>query len=444
MVSFDVGRMSRLAAGCVGGLGVFTSLVTSVQSVHQLLDENFWYVLLVGWGFAVAASFPPPVSRRIGFTPPTNSIRDKFVTYLRFLGQRFTAYLLVLLITGACASLGYWRYYKTHLQVEQGKLGEPEPIPPKSGAFWWGLLGGDAWAAQPSRPIGPDKIGVASKKPEGTKTGGGAVQTHRVLQFALSSGKSSYYEAPSTPGARTQGNQSAYIATYRLLEGIDKIRQEGGCLLDFSNRAETSRAALKQYLRTKPGKIDLIKFVNEGDFLSLTRRQPKEAMRMLPQGKEWKDLPSGDYDAILDWAVSCIGITHPVFRVTLENPRDEQVTITRIYYEIEDVNNVTKGTTHEELIQPMFIVAHMLPAERGSFCQDIPPVSLPPKRPKSFELQLSGLPKASDAVYTMKLSIEASKPTGRGLVFTTDRFRVSLSGRSSGARFPIAQRCVRP
>jgi len=399
MLGFDLGNVPRWLMGGIGGLGVLISIVSNFKTVHQLADENFGLVLFVGWGLASFALIPKAPPRQIR-TPSAEPLK----------GSGLRHYVPIALLSFLCVVAWGWRYWKANVEEVPGKPPEPV-IPPKIGESLKALLlGGSAWAAQPP--------------------------SVKLLQFDLSQGRSSYKAFEPPLPVTAEGNTSGPSVTFKLSPEAVRMRESKECVPGFKARSETARHALRRHLE-KTGKREFLMHVEKGNFLELARLQMGGAVpQMLPQGDEWKQLPGADYDAILDWFISCIGVVHPVFVLTLENPLGEPVTVTHARYEIVDIDK-SKGVAAEGLTHPQAIYAHHIPGEKGSFCQSLTPaLQLPPKQSASFELQLSAPPQAADATYAMRIVIGTSKGS-----VSTKPFRVSLSGRAADSQLPTALRC---
>jgi hypothetical protein len=355
----------KMAAGALGSLGLVLSAIENFHHLSILIEENYWATILIGWVLAVAAVWPDPFPRRV--LGPHASYYDGRL-------KKLIRYKWVYAITLLFLAVSYYRHHLL-TTIEKG----PRPV----------IEPGRVGALTPSAVYGQTR----PKNP-------------KLLQFNLVPDKTSYVESSGS---------------YKLPYGIIERLYSGECIEEFDTSEALS--ALGRYAKDHE-KSSLLPFIKtEEQLKQLVRDHPKRADELIPKRGEWEKLSATDARAIRSWIRSCIGIFFPVFVVSIQNPFDQELLVTKARYNIYGIRK-DRGEALAAPLIPSAVYVHKIVAKEGSQEIWLTPAgfNIPPKANGSFELQLwTDQPEVSA---TLTMDIEFITSAG---MIKTSRFDVVFS-----------------
>ena len=340
----NIGKSFRLSAAVLGSLGLVVSVIENFRHISVSLEQNFWVVLIIAFVLSLAAAWPESSSQRsLGF-------KDTFKPHIKFPLWKYRWIVVITLIFLAAS------YYRYHVVNSRG-TGERPIVKP-----------GDI-PLEPTSSLSLVPSAYAYTPSQGPK----------LVSFTLRPEKTLYVE--------TSGQSP--MKFYHLSADLVWPIRRGGCNQEFDGKS--ALLALRAYA-IQSNKQYILKYIeSEKQLESLVADHPKIATELMPSKIEWSKLSRTDYFAILNWARNCVGIFFPVFIVTIENPTNRDLLVTKIDYKILRLlyDEPAAGMHPSESLTPTATYTHQLAGKLGIQSYPItPPFRIPANSSGSFELQL--------------------------------------------------------
>ncbi|MCW3070708.1 MAG: hypothetical protein JWO44_598 [Bacteroidetes bacterium] len=389
----------------LGVVGIATVSFESIVHFSDVLNKQFWPLIIIAYVLTVGAIWPEKKLQTIGFKSPYKN------------QPTLRQYRWILLITLFFLLLIAFRLYQIYIPTE-GNYPTVNPIP----AF-----------SEDQKQIEPSNLNQWNGKPNGegqiTEANEFVDSTNLpILQrFSLNESKTSFVESNQS-FAGILSNSS--YKTYSMDPGFYNKSYPEQCICNWNTSEYVNVSEALKHYTALTGKQQYDKYINDDAWVEyLLTKHPDVTQHVIPNGEEWSKLSTNDYATILRWIRCCVGIPYPTFVCVIQNPSNEELIVDKIHFNVLKIGQVMSA--EEGIIAPKASYVFNLKHATGTQVLKLMPAGFRIAANSTYSFELQVFTDTPDMGLCWLMNVEFITTHGN---VKTDNFQLIMSGKPTWYR----------